>query len=227
MADYKNKIRKLLALAESPVEAEAKAALLKARQLMATHKLTEAELNQIKNKEVKKVFLDITCSKRKNPWIMQLSIVIAQNYCCKSLRSHKYKQQTQQMGFIGLEDDIEICIMVYKYAVDCISAEIERIKKICKGRYNSYEIKRQCDGYGFGFAIGIQEAFENQQKNEQDWGLILAVPKEVLEASKEIHKDKRFLLQNINISQNTFDKGYREGTKFNPKNRLGDGKSNE
>ena len=33
--DYKEKIRKLLALAESPVEAEARAALLKARQLMA------------------------------------------------------------------------------------------------------------------------------------------------------------------------------------------------
>lgn len=31
MADYKEKIRHLLALAESPVEAEAQAALLKAR----------------------------------------------------------------------------------------------------------------------------------------------------------------------------------------------------
>lgn len=41
MVDYKEKIRKLLALAESPVEAEARAALLKARQLMAEHKLTE------------------------------------------------------------------------------------------------------------------------------------------------------------------------------------------
>lgn len=42
MIDYKEKIRKLLALAESPVEAEARAALLKDRQLMAEHKLTEA-----------------------------------------------------------------------------------------------------------------------------------------------------------------------------------------
>ena len=42
MDDYKDKIRKLLALAQSPVEAEAKAALLKARELMAKHKLTEA-----------------------------------------------------------------------------------------------------------------------------------------------------------------------------------------
>lgn len=34
-ADLKDKIRKLLALAKSPEEHEAKAALLKARQLMA------------------------------------------------------------------------------------------------------------------------------------------------------------------------------------------------
>ena len=43
-ADYKEKIKKLLALAESPNEHEAKAALLKARQLMAEHKIAEAEL---------------------------------------------------------------------------------------------------------------------------------------------------------------------------------------
>ena len=42
--DYKDKIRKLLALAQSPNEHEARAALLKARQLMAEHKLSEAEL---------------------------------------------------------------------------------------------------------------------------------------------------------------------------------------
>lgn len=37
--DYKDKIKKLLALAESPNENEAQAALLKARQLMAEHML--------------------------------------------------------------------------------------------------------------------------------------------------------------------------------------------
>lgn len=35
--DYKDKIRKLLSLAESPNEHEAKSALLKARALMAEH----------------------------------------------------------------------------------------------------------------------------------------------------------------------------------------------
>ena len=42
--NYKAKIKKLLALAESPVEAEAQAALLKARELMAKHKLSERDL---------------------------------------------------------------------------------------------------------------------------------------------------------------------------------------
>ena len=50
--DYKEKIRKLLALAESPVEAEARAALLKARQLMAEHKLTERECREAEQRVV-------------------------------------------------------------------------------------------------------------------------------------------------------------------------------
>ena len=43
MSDVKDKIAKLLALAESPNENEAKAALLKARELMAQHKLRPEE----------------------------------------------------------------------------------------------------------------------------------------------------------------------------------------
>lgn len=58
--NYKEKIRKLLALAESPNEHEARAALLKARQLMAEHKLTEAELKDVEKQEVKDIRTDIT-----------------------------------------------------------------------------------------------------------------------------------------------------------------------
>ena len=46
--NYKAKIKKLLALAESPVEAEAQAALLKARELMAKHKLSERKITAAK-----------------------------------------------------------------------------------------------------------------------------------------------------------------------------------
>ena len=62
--DYKEKIRRLLALAESPNEHEAKSALLKARELMAKHKLTEAELVDVKKQTVEKVLTDITRENR-------------------------------------------------------------------------------------------------------------------------------------------------------------------
>ena len=58
--DIEKKIRKLLALSESPNEFEAQAALLKARQLMAEYKLTEAELHE-GNKKVKTIKTSISC----------------------------------------------------------------------------------------------------------------------------------------------------------------------
>ena len=44
MKDYKDKIKKLLALAESNNEHEARAALLKAKELMAEYKIEEMQI---------------------------------------------------------------------------------------------------------------------------------------------------------------------------------------
>lgn len=73
--DIEKKIRKLLALSESPNEFEAQAALLKARQLMAEYKLTEAELHEgnKKVKTIKTIKTSISCTKRTNFWIFTLS----------------------------------------------------------------------------------------------------------------------------------------------------------
>jgi len=104
--DYKEKIKKLLALAQSPSEAEAKAALLKARKLMAEYKLTEADLKEAEEQPVKDILTDITCSKRRDPWIVNLSTIIGRNYCCQGyIRRNKHKQ-TILIGFIGLENDV-------------------------------------------------------------------------------------------------------------------------
>lgn len=43
MVDYKEKIKKLLALSKSPNEHEAQSALAKAQQLMAEHKISMAK----------------------------------------------------------------------------------------------------------------------------------------------------------------------------------------
>ena len=63
MADIKDKISKLLALAESPNENEARMALLKARELMAQYKLTPEEITREKSEVVKREVLGIKCTK--------------------------------------------------------------------------------------------------------------------------------------------------------------------
>lgn len=83
--DYKDKIRKLLALAKSPEPEEAKLALLKARKLMAEHKLTERDLEE-RNTTVIKRAIGETFSKKANSWMDPLSIIIGENYCCSAFR---------------------------------------------------------------------------------------------------------------------------------------------
>lgn len=91
--DIEKKIRKLLALSESPNEFEAQAALLKARQLMAEYKLTEAELHE-GNKKIKTIKTSISCTKQTNFWIFTLSTVISENYCCQAVHERAKHSKT-------------------------------------------------------------------------------------------------------------------------------------
>lgn len=65
--DIEKKIRKLLALSESPNEFEAQAALLKARQLMAEYKLTEAG-----SRKGKRMESDTTVTERSHRFLRQI-----------------------------------------------------------------------------------------------------------------------------------------------------------
>ena len=69
--DYRQKIRKLLSLAESPNENEARAALLKARQLMAEHNIRLRDLQDAGSRKVRREGVDgISFSKMINPWAL-------------------------------------------------------------------------------------------------------------------------------------------------------------
>lgn len=68
MSKITEKIAKLLALAESPYEEEAKAALLQARRLMAEHKLMPEDIEPQENKNVIQECVGVTCTKLSSPW---------------------------------------------------------------------------------------------------------------------------------------------------------------
>lgn len=102
MVDYKEKIKKLLALSKSPNEHEAQSALAKAQQLMAEHKISMAEVEDKEKRKANEHSAGITYSTRRDPWVLRLSKVISKNYCCESFSRREKGKQTYKLYFCGL-----------------------------------------------------------------------------------------------------------------------------
>ena len=221
--DYKEKIRKLLALAESNNEHEAKAALLKARELMAEYKIEEYEVVDAKSRKVKRVYTEYFWTKRGEFWIGALADIIAVNYCCRSASQIPYKgAQKRQIFFIGLEDDVDLCAKIFEYAVD----SARKFGNLyLKDKYNGYKLTSQDKNrvkksYAVGFTKGVREAFEKQKaETETGWGLVMVIPKEVNDNCIGFKEDT-YRSRNRVIYRDIRDDGYKEGCRFNPNRKL-------
>lgn len=208
--DYRKKIEKLLALAESPNENEAKAALLKARELMAEHKIAEKDVVQEKEQEVIRMMTGITCSPKRDPWILGIAFVIAKNHCCRSFRSRQKGKQTAEIGIIGLSDDIGLCMDLFLYAVSSVRSMTDALRKSA-GVVTA-------DSYGTGFVRGLSAAYEAQQE-EKGWGLVLVAPHAVTEYTESMTKQKRPI--KVKCEESMYEKGVRDGRKFHDQKRIG------
>ena len=221
--DYKEKIRKLLALAESNNEHEAKAALLKARELMAEYKIEEYEVVDAKSRKVQRVYTEYFWTKRGEFWIGALADIIAVNYCCRSASQIPYKgAQKRQIFFIGLEDDVDLCAKIFEYAVD----SARKFGNLyLKDKYNGYKLTSQDknrvkNSYAVGFTKGVREAFEKQKaETETGWGLVMVIPKEVNDNCIGFKEDT-YRSRNRVIYRDIRDDGYKEGCRFNPNRKL-------
>lgn len=222
MKDYKEKIKKLLALAESPNEHEAKAALLKAKELMAEHKIAEIDLEEVKAKSVKRLYTNVKYTKRGEWWIPSLASTIAQNYCCRYASSRGYGAQRMEIMFVGLEDDVEICAKVFEYAVDSARSCGKDYFSENYGRMSVAEKNRVLNSYAYGFAGGVRRAFDEQnaqkQSDEAGWGLVMVVPQEVNDACKNFTTDR--YQSSHRIYNDAKRAGREEGARFNPNARI-------
>ena len=217
----KEKIRKLLALSESPNENEAKSALLMARRLMYEHKLTKEECVDARKQEIREVLTGWMSGSRRNPWLVPLSAVIGEKYCCKAYRKHIYAKQNSEIGFVGLEDDAATCKEVFEYAVKFVMEQNKRTKAQLKKRsHDAAFIKHCCDSYGLGFIRGLEEAFDEQdiEQEEKGWGLVLSIPKEVTEATKDFGTKKWNCPDRV--FSDDYSRGISDGRNFCPEKML-------
>lgn len=223
MSKITEKIAKLLALASSPYEAEAQAALLKARKLMAEHKLRPEDIDPQENKRVLRELTNVKSTKTTSPWAVHLSGIIASHYCCRTFRNHQKGSRSVTIGFVGLEDDLRACKLAYCYAFDSIMARCSQLKQVYGKLYDQQYVRKMCHSYGWGFCSGLKDAFDAQSQDHQEWGLVMVVPKEVNDAMD------RMDFKMVPYAQPTKEKwdrrcaalGYADGQKFTTADRLG------
>lgn len=213
--NVKDKIAKLLALSASPYEAEARAALLKARKLMAEHKLELSDIEE-KQAQVVKISTGLWYGPRRNVWIGHLCSVIAANNCCRIYVQRPKSKQNQEVMIAGFSDDAEICKEICNYAVDCVLSGCQAIKRSLKN--DSSQLRNtECNGYALGFIQGVEDAYAKQTEDIPEYGLVLVVPKEVNDALAGMQPGKKHTVQ---YSQNAYDSGYQDGLRFNPSGKL-------
>jgi hypothetical protein len=217
MENYKEKIKKLLALSESPNEHEAKEALLKAKQLMMEHKVVESDLVDKKEMDVKKVKSTIMYSTRRDPWVPLLAGILAQNYLCKVVMLRDQGKQTKTVSFWGLADDVEICTKIFEYAVDCIQSECKRIKKL-NADCTVLTRNAMCNGYAVGFISGLDAAFKEQEEsNKAKWGVVPKMSENVAHSTDGL---KRCRSSSLKMTKTYENAGYSAGKSFNMRNRV-------
>ena len=156
--DIKDRIQKLLALSVNPNENEAKAALLKAQELMAKHKLSMADFETAPESEVVQYNTGIQCSKRKNEWVVALADVLAAHYCCRSYRTRKRGKQINTIMLTGFSEDAEVCTGIIKYAIACINTWIIQMEKKLPEKTTLYVRRSVRDSYAYGYIRGIKSA---------------------------------------------------------------------
>ncbi len=230
MDNVKEKIRKLLAKATSNNEHEAQAALLKARELMAKHKINEQEVSDAPsaNRQVKRVqYTEETHSAKKNGYFNALAQLIAENHCCAAVTTIVQGSVKRTVTFVGVDDDAELALEVFTYAV----RHIKDVTKSQRKRINEYYrwqedrnvvIKAFEYSYADGFIVGLRQQYDEQFKitpDNESMAIVMVVPVEVKDYLGSLKK-KTLKIDGCSRDNRAYAAGYDAGYSFSPVKQL-------
>ncbi|MCM1235320.1 MAG: DUF2786 domain-containing protein [Ruminococcus flavefaciens] len=171
-----DKIEKLISLAGSSNENEARAAMMKARELMAKY---EIKREQLKSQEEERPVMGFTSGSFRDEWIQMVSGVIADNFRCRRIAiSRVGSGGAFRIRFYGYEEDAEICINIFNYAVKVIRKRFGVLRAIYAEAKREFG-NREKINYVLGFCHGLEKNFEEQKNQSQSFALALVTPKAV------------------------------------------------
>lgn len=217
MATIREKIEKLLALAASPNENEAKAALLKAKELMAKNKLTEADFEDAKKQELKTFRCEdiVWTTDSGRIWMCNLAKLICDEYLCVAAWATKPGTRTHVLHITGMEDDLEVCKAVVGYAVGFVEGQIVTLQR----KYRRQDPKVVANSYAEGFILGLQMAFEEQKEEHPEWGLVVVKQDEVKRYEDSLGT-KSVKSRKTDFDPLSYLRGQNDGRKFTEKKAL-------
>ena len=94
-----DRIEKLIRLSNSNNEHEARAAMMKARELMAKHHIRTEDISP-EEKENEIVECSTTLERFRESWVSDLATIIAENFRCRILILRKEKDASIKFAFM-------------------------------------------------------------------------------------------------------------------------------
>ena len=213
----KQKIQKLLALANDASDEESMTALAKAQELMLAYQVTEDELFDHKQQQTNQGVIDeVLYSGRPQKWLYRLAAIIAQNF---RVKFYYVRSSNIELRFIGTESDVQIARITFEYARGSIAYYARSYMQqptIKRKRKRKWQLKQD---YIEGYLEGLFSIFHRQVLTN-GYELALQVPEVVIAATEELGlvkgKDTSHKVQD----SEAYYSGYQEGVNFRSKELL-------
>ena len=170
MGSLEEKIKKLLSLASSDFEEEARSAMLKAQELMAKHNISMEDVNTINVDPVSVMDTYVNLGRKTVPvWHGSLAGVIAKNFRCE-LYTKSDGYHNRKLKIFGDKKDVEACLPVIEFALLSLEncwKKYYNHRKMTMGQASSRRITEMIkNDYMRGFISGVREAFAKQVKEK-------------------------------------------------------------
>ena len=172
-----DKIEKLLSLASSDNENEARDAMTKARELMAKYEIKREQLHE--GQEEERAIVHYTSPPFRDDWCKMIASVIADNFRSRVISSSRRGSGgAYRLKFFGYDEDAEICINIFNYAVKVIRNRFATLRAIYADAGREFGRNEKMN-YIAGFCQGLDRNFEEQKKQSQSFALALVTPEAV------------------------------------------------
>lgn len=174
-----DKIEKLLSLAGSDNENEARDAMAKARELMAKYEIKREQL--LEGQEEGRPVVHYTSPSFRDDWCQMVASVIANNFRCRAvMTSFRRSGGAYRIKFFGYDEDAKICVNVFKYAVKVVRKRFATLRAIYADAGRKFARNEKMN-YVEGFCYGLEKNFEKQKAQSESFALVLVTPPAVVE----------------------------------------------